>query len=260
MLTVKLAVDIAGIVVAFFIGAFVGNFYHLILYRGAKGHYRLMLPPSCPRCDKAERRIWMLPVLWYPLVRGKCTGCEFPFDKRIIIYEIVSGAVFALLYFYYGPTIILLKTLLFFVFFFVNYSLQFRYDVILARLYLPGLIIGLALSFLIGSPSFWEAGLGLVLSGGFFLISIPFGYDPLKRYPEMKRQILLLMLVGAFLGWQSVLLVLVVAAVLAALIPRLFRRAFGHDAEGVFAGAMFAATLLATFFHADIAALYLRLR
>lgn len=256
----KLAFDIVGVAVAFFIGAFVGNFYHLVLYRGAQGRYRLMLPPSCPRCGKAERRIWMLPVLWYPLVRGKCAACRYPFDKRIILYELISGIIFALLYFYYGPSATLLKTVLFFFVFFLNYSLQFRYDVVLARVYLPGLAIGLALSLLAGSPSLWEAGLGLVLAGGFFLTPIPFGYDPLKRHPEMKRQILLLMLVGAFLGWQSVLIVLVAAAAFAVVIPRLFRREFGHDAEGIFAGAMFAATLLAAFFREDIAALYLRLR
>ncbi len=256
----KLALDITGIAAAFFVGAFVGNFYHLVLYRGAQGRYRLMLPPSCPSCGKVERRIWMLPIIWYPLVRGKCTVCEYPFDKRIILYELISGVIFALLYFYYGPSVTLFKTLLFFFFFFLNYSLQFRYDVVLARLYVPGLAVGLTLSLMAGPPTVLEAGLGLILAGGFFLVPIPFGYDPLKSHPEMKRQVLLLMLVGAFLGWQSVLLVLVVGAAFAATIPRLFRREFGHDAEGVFAGAMFAATLLAAFFREDIAGLYLRLR
>jgi leader peptidase (prepilin peptidase)/N-methyltransferase len=252
--------DIFGFIASFFTGAFIGNFYHLVLFREAGGGYKLMLPPSCPRCGRPERRIWMLPIFWYLLVRGRCARCGQPFNKKYVIFEALVGLVFALVYFNYGPSLLLLHIALFFVFFFLNYFVHFRYGVILARLYVPALAIGFGLSFLPGGISPVDALLGMLLAGGFFFIPVPFGYDPLKKHPDYKQQTLLLLLIGVFLGWQSVFIVLALAAFAAVAIPRVFPREFGHDSGGVFAGSVFAGAILVAFYHRDLALLYLRLR
>ena len=125
---------------------------------------------------------------------------------------------------------------------------------------MPGLAVGITLSFLPGAPTPGDAIIGILLAGGFFFLPIILSYDPLKAYPEMKRYILLLILIGVFLGWQSVLIVLALSAFIAVVIPTLLPKEFGHDAEGVFASTIFAIVLIVTFFREEITSFYFRLR
>jgi len=255
-----LLVEIIGVVAAFGLGAFAGNFYHLIVHRLPGGGFRVVLPPSCPSCGRAERRIWMLPVLWYLLLRGRCPRCGFAYRRDLVVLEAASGGVSALLFYYYGPTLGFATSFLFCCFFFLNYVIEFRYGVIVPQLYVPALAAGLALSFLPGPPSPLSALLGGSLTGGVLLLLRRLRRAPTASDLAMDRQLAVLAVAGVFLGWQSALFVLAAGAAVAWLLTRVGRRFVGSDPEPVFAFAVLPVTLLLTFYRPDVVAWYFRIR
>lgn len=252
--------EIAGVVAAFLLGAFAGNFYHLIVHRAAGGGCRVILPPSCPACGRAERRIWMLPVLWFLILRGKCPVCGHPYRRRILWLEIAGGALAALLFYYYGFTLAFAAIFLFCCFFFMNYVVEFRYGLIVPQLYFPALAIGLALSLLPGDPSFANALGGGLVGGGALILTRPFRREGSPADRAAQRHLALISLLGVFLGWPSALFVLAAAAAAAWVLPLVFHRVFKREAENVFSLAVLTSALIMAFFHSDISFWYFRVR
>jgi prepilin signal peptidase PulO-like enzyme (type II secretory pathway) len=252
--------QIAGTAAAFFVGAFVGNFYHLIVRRPPGERLRVTLPPACPSCGRAERRIWMLPILWYPLLRGRCPGCGLPYRKNLVVLEAASGTISALVFYYYGFSFAFATTFVFCFFFLLNYWLDLRYGVLLPQLYFPALAAGLALSFLPGPPTPASAAAGGLLGGGFLLVTRPGRALFYGNARGTERQLAVVALAGVFLGWQSALFVLAVAAVAALVFPLIARRTFGAGAETAFGFAVLVATLAMAFYRADITSWYFRIR
>jgi leader peptidase (prepilin peptidase)/N-methyltransferase len=203
----------------------------------------------------------MLPLLWYALLKGRCANCGARLPFRIFIYELISGTVCALIFYYYGFGFFFLQTMAFFFFFFVNYVIEFRYGVLLARLYVPAVIAGIVLSFLPGPPSPASSVAGGLLAGAVIIAIRLVGDGLRRRTSEAKRQLYILVLVGVFLGWPSVLVVLGVAGAAGYLIPlagRLLKRR--TDEEGVFYAGLFVTTIAVTFYRADIVAWFLKIR
>ncbi len=252
--------QIAGVAAAFFVGAFAGNFYHLIVHRLAGGGFRVVLPPACPSCGRTDRRIWMLPILWYPILRGRCPGCGFRYRKNLVVWEAAGGAVAALLFYYFGFSLTFATAFLCCFFFLMNYWVEFRYGVLVPQLYFPALGVGLALAFLPGPPSPTGAVAGGLLGGGLLVAVRPRRALFSEKARGTERQLALVALVGVFLGWQSALFVLAAAAVAAWLVPLIGRRIFGARPENAFGLAVLAATLAMAFYRADIASWYFRIR
>jgi leader peptidase (prepilin peptidase)/N-methyltransferase len=253
-------VEIAAAAASFFVGAFAGNFYELIVHRLPGGRFRVLLPPACPACGRAERRIWMLPLLWYILLRGRCLGCGYRYRRRLVAWEAAGGLVATLLFYYYGFSLALATTFAFCFFFFLNFWVDFRYGALVPQLYFPGLGAGLAVSFLPGPPTPTSAAAGALLGGGLLLAARPgralFSED---RWGT-ERQLAMVALAGAFLGWQSALFVLAVAAAAVLFASLVGRRLFGSRPENAFGPAVLVATLALVFYRADITSWYFRVR
>ncbi len=254
------ALQIIGVAAAFFVGAFVGNFYYLVVRRGPGGRFHVTLPPACPSCGRAERRIWMLPILWYPLLRGRCPSCGLSYRKNLVLLEAASGAVAALAFYYYGFSFAFATTFAFCFFFLVNYWVDFRYGFLVPQLYFPALAAGLGLSFLPGPPTPAGALVGGLVGGGLLLATRPGRNLFSEDAGGAERQLACVALVGVFLGWQSVIFVLAAAAVAAVALPLLARRAFGRNPETAFGFAVLAASLALAFYRADVTSWYFRIR
>jgi prepilin signal peptidase PulO-like enzyme (type II secretory pathway) len=253
-------IQLVGVALAFFAGAFVGNFYHLIVHRLAGGGYRVILPPSCPSCGHAERRIWMLPILWYLILRGRCPRCGRRYRKTVVALEGAGGVLAALIFFYYGPTLAFGTAFIFCFFFLLNYIVEFSYAALVPQIYAPAVAAGVLLSFLPGPPSPLSAAAGGILAGGGALAIRAVKNGGRGAGPVAGRQLGLAALVGVYLGLLSAVLSLAAAAAAAAILPAVARKTFGRDPEHAFGVGLLAAALVLTLFRADIADWYLRIR
>ena len=82
------------IVFLFAMGACVGSFLNVVVWRLPRGESIVSPPSHCPKCGKNLKWYDNLPVLGWLKLRGKCRFCGQPISARYPIVEAVTGALF----------------------------------------------------------------------------------------------------------------------------------------------------------------------
>ena len=86
------------ILFAFAIGASIGSFLNVVVYRVPAG-ISLISPGSfCPKCKRSLPWFDNIPVLGWIHLRGKCRFCKQPISMRYPIVEAFCGGIFAFYY------------------------------------------------------------------------------------------------------------------------------------------------------------------
>jgi leader peptidase (prepilin peptidase)/N-methyltransferase len=184
--------------------------------------YNLVTPRSrCPACNAPIRAIHNIPVVSWLALRGRCAACRAPISARYPLVELATGAAFAAVAWHFGFG---LQALLGFVF--TAYLVALT-GIDLDRQLLPD-ILTLPLVWIGLVASLWHAGgeappvaprdaLAGAAAGYLFLWSVfqlfrlltgkeGMGYGDFKLFAAA----------GAWLGWQMLPLVLLLAAVVGA--------------------------------------------
>lgn len=86
------------IIFLFALGAIIGSFLNVVVWRLPRGESLITPPSHCPQCQ--HRLAWFdnIPVLGWLLLRGKCRYCAQPISARYPIIEFITGC---LLVFYF---------------------------------------------------------------------------------------------------------------------------------------------------------------
>jgi leader peptidase (prepilin peptidase)/N-methyltransferase len=95
---------LAGLIatVVLIIGASVGSFLNVVIYRLPAG-ISLVSPGSrCPKCYKALRPYDNVPVLGWLWLQGKCRFCRSPISPRYPLVEVTAGILFVLVLWQFG--------------------------------------------------------------------------------------------------------------------------------------------------------------
>jgi prepilin signal peptidase PulO-like enzyme (type II secretory pathway) len=80
----------------FAMGASVGSFINVVVYRLPAG-LNLSSPGSrCPRCLHPIRLQHNLPILGWLMLRGRCADCQLPISPRYPLVELLLGTIFLL--------------------------------------------------------------------------------------------------------------------------------------------------------------------
>jgi len=89
---------------AFMIGACIGSFLNVVIYRVPLGMSVNKPKRSfCPLC-KNQLPIWQnLPIVSWLFLRGKCAHCSAPIPFRYIAVEIVTAVLFTLVWWIFPP-------------------------------------------------------------------------------------------------------------------------------------------------------------
>ena len=74
-----------GLIVFFVIGACVGSFYNVVVYRMPRGISLINPPSHCPLCKKRIPLYLNLPIVGWLILRGK-SACSFASASRLILY------------------------------------------------------------------------------------------------------------------------------------------------------------------------------
>src|SRR5271154_5209537 len=87
-----------------FCGLVFGSFITLASWRLPRGEDIIVKPSRCPKCENklGFRDLW--PVLSWALSKGKCRHCGTKVSARYPLIEIVTAALFLLVYSRYGIT------------------------------------------------------------------------------------------------------------------------------------------------------------
>lgn len=198
--------------VVFLLGLIVGSFVNVCIHRLPLGESVVMPASHCPVC-RGEIKHWHnIPLLGFFLLLGKCRTCRTPISWRYPLVELLHGLGFLFIFRQFGPSP---QTLIYLLFFsalvaviFIDLSHQIIPDVIT----LPGMIIGVIAAATVLPPGLKDSVAGLLLGGGVFYLVAILSLALLKKEGMGGGDIKLIAMIGAFLGWQGVLLTIFLAA------------------------------------------------
>jgi len=221
------------VAVAAVFGLMIGSFLNVCIARIPEGESIVSPGSRCPRCRTPIRWYDNLPVLSYLVLGGTCRSCREPISARYPAVELITAIAFALQAFHVGDDFVLLASRLIFtailiVLFGTDYDVQRLPNV----LTLPGLVIGLAFS-AVQPPGLRDAVIGALLGAGilqgirlaWYALGGGAGYFVLLLVPHLISpkgmgfgDVKMLAMVGAFLGWRNVIVVLFFSSLAGAIV------------------------------------------
>jgi leader peptidase (prepilin peptidase) / N-methyltransferase len=90
--------DAVYIVFLFALGASIGSFLNVVVWRLPRGESLVKPPSHCPKCDHLLAWYDNIPVFGWIFLRGKCRYCKEPISPRYPIVEAITGLLFVFYY------------------------------------------------------------------------------------------------------------------------------------------------------------------
>jgi leader peptidase (prepilin peptidase)/N-methyltransferase len=195
-------------------GLVIGSFLNVLIYRLPRKKSVAMARSACPHCGQLIAWYHNIPVLGFIWLGGKCASCSKSISLRYPLVEMANAAMYLFFLWRFGLTTegivfaALASALL--VIFFIDVDFQIIPDVIT----LPGIIAGLAVSFIPEGITPVQSLIGLLVGGGALYLIALAGDFMFKKESMGGGDIKMAAMLGAFLGWQKVLLVFMSSAVI----------------------------------------------
>ncbi|MBD1914010.1 MULTISPECIES: A24 family peptidase [unclassified Leptolyngbya] len=214
--------------IVFMIGACIGSFLNVVVYRLPAGISLIHPPSRCPKCRNTLKPYDNVPVLGWLWLRGRCRYCKTRISPRYPLIETATGLLFVAVWWAFGWGWIMLG---YWVLFSWLIALSF---IDLDTMTLPnpltqsGLVLGLvfqaALGWLYptatgGVPHTLMTGIvGAVVGMWIFTLISVVGAIALGQAAMGGGDAKLAAMMGAWLGWSHLLLAGLIACFLGALV------------------------------------------
>ena len=204
-------------ILIFILGLIVGSFCNVCIYRIPKNESIIYPASHCPKCRTTIKPVDNIPLLSYILLKGRCRNCGSKISIQYPVVELLTVIIYLIIYLIYGLSIqsliyIILSSALIIIAF-IDLNEQIVPDVIS----LPGIGVGLILSFFVPYLSFINSALGVVVGGGIILIIALVGSMIFKKEAMGGGDVKLAAMIGAFLGWRYTIISLFLGFFLGAL-------------------------------------------
>jgi leader peptidase (prepilin peptidase)/N-methyltransferase len=199
---------------ALLLGLVVGSFANVCIHRLPRRESVVRPPSRCPACGTLVQARDNVPLVSWLLLRGRCRACRTPISWRYPVVEAANGLLWLALAFLQGPraqtfvAMALVTALL--VLGVIDLDHQILPDVIT----LPGIAVGLAASFLPGSGVRPLAAAAAAAGGWLAFAAVAWAYERTRGIEGLGQgDWKLAAMLGAFLGWQGMLLAVLLASV-----------------------------------------------
>lgn len=220
-------------VVAVF-GFIFGSFLNVCIVRVPRRESVVTPGSHCTACGRSIRWYDNIPVLSYALLRGRCRDCGRRIALLYPLVEILTAIVFLLEYWRYGFTIGFAKGLVFAMLMIILIFTDLRERRIPHRISIPGIALGVAFSFLTpvdNRPFGWllarwdifpsalllsliGALAGALIGGGLFFVVGEIFYRLRHKEGLGFGDVMLMLVVGAFLGPPLTLMTILLGSLL----------------------------------------------
>jgi len=197
-------------------GAAVGSFLNVCIHR-LPLQLSLAWPAShCPNCKAPVKPYDNLPIVSYIWLGGRCRSCRARISVKYPIVELATAGVFLASFLLFEPPV-LYQRLLFACAMIVLSIIDLEHRILPDVITLPGIIVGLLFSLFL-PPGICDALIGVVVGGGSLWL-MGEAYFRLRGEEGMGfGDVKMLAMIGAFLGWKSMLLTLLLSSLLGSLI------------------------------------------
>lgn len=243
----------------FGVGAIIGSFLNVLISRLPKKEGFVKGRSHCPNCSALIKWYDNIPLLSYLLLRGKCRCCKTRISFRYPVVELLTAAFFLLSWYLYGLSIQIIVVDVFFAMLLVITVIDFDHYIIPDKITIPGMVLGLAASFVSPHITPLNSLIGLLAGGGVLYLLAIVGDHLFKKESLGGGDIKLAAMMGAFLGWKSIIIIFFGGALLGliyALIVMLWSSETRQSRMIPFGPFLSLAALVALFFGDDLINLY----
>lgn len=194
--------------------------------------YNLLRPGSrCPSCGHRIRALENIPVLSFLVLRGRCAACGWRIPLRYPVVEFLTGVASVVVVWQLGfgaqAFAALLLTWSLIALSFIDLDTQLLPDAIT----LPVLWAGLAFNLFDTVVPLWDAVAGAICGYGILWLVYQ-GFRLLTGKEGMGHgDFKLLAMLGAWTGWQSLPLIILLSSVLGAVIGIVMMTLKGHERD-----------------------------
>lgn len=209
-----------GIVFAAWFGAVIGSFLNVCILRwGAEPKESIIRPAShCPRCGRGLAWYENIPVVSWLLLRARCRGCGEPISMMYPLIELATACIWAYMAWRHGITVEALRGAVFGTVLLGIAMTDARRYIIPDEFSWGGLVIGLLFSLAGGLPGLVNALIGAAVGFGLLWLVGTVGTWVFKEDAMGGGDIKMMAMVGAFVGWQGVLLTIFLGALSGSLV------------------------------------------
>ena len=209
--------EVFPLVVAGLFGLITGSFLNVVIYRLPRGRSVVWPASACGGCGRELRWFENVPIVSWVVLGAKCARCKSPISVQYPLVEATTAVLFVLVTWLTPVGPLLAARLIFVCGLVVLFGIDLEHQILPNSITLPGIVAGLIFS-LAGPPGLRDAIIGVLLGGG-VLYAIAAGYYLWRREEGLGMgDVKMLAMIGAFLGWQAVLLTLVLASLSGAVI------------------------------------------
>ena len=213
-----------GLLLFFALGACVGSFYNVIVYRMPRGISLINPPSHCPLCKKRIPIRYNLPIIGWLWLRGKSACCKQPISVIYPIGESLCGLLGALALFaanwnvgWTAPVTNWVDALAMFWLLLGMYpvcAVDVQYKLIPDSISVGGIVVGLVLSIFPGGITPFQSLIGAACAGGGLWLLGFTASKILKKEAMGFGDVKLLAGYGALMGLDGAVETLILAAFL----------------------------------------------
>jgi leader peptidase (prepilin peptidase)/N-methyltransferase len=203
----------------FVLGAVVGSFLNVVVYRLPREVSILRTPPSsCPNCSTAIRWYDNIPLLSWLVLGGRCRACRAPISLRYPLVELTSGVLAVAAFARWGLSITAVEVAIFAWISLALGLIDFDFQILPDVLTYPAIVFGLVCSGF-GGYTWWLDSLLGAIVGALLPILVIVLYRLWRGVEGMGwGDVKYLAAIGSVVGLGGVVGVLVVGSVLGALV------------------------------------------
>lgn len=241
------------------LGACVGSFLNVLIYR-TPNNISIVAPAShCPNCKTPLKWLDNIPVLSWLFLGGKCRYCKAPISPRYIMVELLNVVLWllsVLVFWKVSPLVSVASALTCSVLIVITF-IDLEHKWIPDRFQIALLAIGIVLTIFDPITPYLDHILGLVVGAGVLGLFYGLGWLIYKKEALGVGDIKLMSVCGLILGWKATLVALFFGAIIGAiscLIIRAVKK--DEDVEYAFAPYLALGTILAMFLGNQIITLY----
>ncbi len=200
------------------LGLAVGSFLNVLIYRLPRDKKMIFERSVCPNCRTKIPFYDNIPLISYLILLGKCRICNAPISPRYPAVEMLNCAFYLFFLHLDGLTLqfpahCFLASSLIAIFF-----IDLEFQIIPDKITLPGIVVGLVSSIFINPPGPVNALIGFIVGGGSLLAVAYLGEWLFKKEAMGGGDIKMAAMMGAFVGWQKVLLIFLGGALIGAVV------------------------------------------
>lgn len=207
--------------IVFIAGLIIGSFLNVVIYRLPKmieeesSNYSLLLPRSqCAHCKKTLHWFHNIPLLSFLFLKGRCAFCQAKIAWRYPVVEVGMAMIGAVLFWRFGLTELFFASAFFsailWALMWIDWQTQLLPDHLTLLLLWAGLLVSTAS--LIVSPA--SAIIGAIAGYGVLWLVAKIYLVLTQREGMGYGDFKLLAAIGAWLGWENLPMVILIASLM----------------------------------------------